>query len=646
MKNNVYLIILLLTIPLWHANVAAQDYTTWGLPQGAAARLGKGRITGNIAFSPDGSRLAVATSIGIWIYDARAEQPKPLDLLIGHTRKVTSIAFSPDGTTLASGSRDGTVRLWDVITGLPITVLKGHPTYVKCVAFSPDGTTLASGSYPLNQEEGATLLFWDIPTRQQRTILKEKTRTVTSVAFSPDRNRLVSISDVTGSIAQIKLDVLLWDMKTGQSKILHTEHQQEIVYAGFLPDGNTIVTASSDDTVKLWDATNRSHKMTITNQDIIGDIHFVTISPDGNTIAIGDYEAAHLFNANTGKHKITFEDDGKGALSVAFSPDGNTLATAGSVDNTIKLWNIQTQKLRTTIIGHTSSVSCLTFLPDKKTIVSGNRGGLAYLWDTHTKKHTATLGILDFGDIIDIGVDIDNNAIVTATRYGIVKRFDASKRLAHIRIPKKTLGDGRHAFPTIALSPDAKTIATAPWHNKPVRLWDTQTGRKITTLKQDDTLQVYAGQFSPDGTTLATSYHGTTIHLWDIQTSKIRTTLKTPTPFLVSDNVMAFSPNGTLLASIGERNTVRVWDINTKNEKIVIEIPNKRATCIRFSPDGTLIAIGISNGTTLLYHISIQKNIATLKGHTSGVNAATFSPNGNILATASNDGTILLWKIR
>ena len=134
----------------------AQHYTQWRLPEGAKARLGKGSITGDIVYSPDGTRLAVASSIGIWLYDAQTYQE--VALLTGHTADVMSVAFSPDGKTLASGADwpDNTVRLWDAVTGQHKRTLTGHTHFVNSVAFSPDGKTLASGS------RDGTVLLWEM----------------------------------------------------------------------------------------------------------------------------------------------------------------------------------------------------------------------------------------------------------------------------------------------------------------------------------------------------------------------------------------------------------------------------------------------------------------------------------------------------
>ena len=129
----------------------AQDSSQWHLPDGVIDRLGKGTVEA-IAYSPDGTRLAVGGGIGIWIYDMATHQE--VALLTGHTDVVLSVAYSPDGTTLTSGSYDGTVRLWDAATGDLRNTLEGHTSSVRSVAYSPDGTTLASGS------DDGTVLLW------------------------------------------------------------------------------------------------------------------------------------------------------------------------------------------------------------------------------------------------------------------------------------------------------------------------------------------------------------------------------------------------------------------------------------------------------------------------------------------------------
>ena len=144
MKNKLYFILtVLLTIFAFILNTFAQDHTRWELPEGAKVRFGKGSNR-EITYSQDGSKLAVASSIGVWIYDAQTGEE--LDLYTGHTGFVYSVAFSPDGNTLASGSYDSTISLWDVDTGEEKRILKGHTARVESVAFSPDGKTIASGS--------------------------------------------------------------------------------------------------------------------------------------------------------------------------------------------------------------------------------------------------------------------------------------------------------------------------------------------------------------------------------------------------------------------------------------------------------------------------------------------------------------------
>jgi WD40 repeat protein len=289
-----------------------------------------------------------------------------LQTLRAHTDRVNSVAFSSDGTTIGSASWDGTIKIWNVLSGQLRQTLTGHSDNVTAVAFSPMETIAASVS------EDTTVKTWEVQSGQERKTLRGHLNRVSAVAFSPDGSIVASASwDRT---------VKLWDLALEDVRWTLTGHLGRVTAVAFSPIEIVVASASEDATAKLWDASSGQEIQTLKGH--LGSVSAVAFSPDNSFVTSASEDATiKLWDLQSGRERQTLSGHYDRIKAIAFSPGGRVLASA-SWDSTIKLWDVRSAKEFRTIKGHYDYVRSVAFSPDGLIVASGSWDTDIKLWDT------------------------------------------------------------------------------------------------------------------------------------------------------------------------------------------------------------------------------------------------------------------------
>ncbi len=444
MKKLLFVLVLFTVAASCISPVSAQyaPFTQTGLPEGAIARLGKGDIQ-NIMYSPDGKKIAISGWQEISLF--HAESGQYITTLEGHEEHITGFTFSPDSKTIASGSNDGTARLWDANTGENLKTFNmqrtEHPNKIVSIdppKFSPDGKMIAFRS------KDNTLWLWDIQLKYMVKTMPSDHYHIRDFVFSNDGKILATRSKNEA--------VHLWNTETGQHINTITGLMHSLTFS---PDGNTLVTFL-DNWVELWHTSTgeKLNELLIPNVCNIQIIYTETGNP--HAITIHQNETVSLWDISTGKHIQVFEGDMKESLAglgraffrmtnktiisswntqIIVSPTQDTFVTLVE-DNPVRLWDIKTRKQIGKSIKPLKSKKNYTIVqysPDGKTIATipvglDQRGGTVRLWDVGTGKHLKTLKGHSNCDFNSVAFSPDSKTIATGHRDSTVLLWNIPSR--------------------------------------------------------------------------------------------------------------------------------------------------------------------------------------------------------------------------
>ena len=644
------------------------DVTTWELPEGAIARLGRG-ITADLAFSPDGESLAVATTIGVWLYELPTL--KPIALLATERGLVSTVSFSPNGQWIATSNWDGIVRVWETETQQCTAKIQG--TYwgrsPSQFAFSPDSQYLAASA---GDAYGGACV-WDAKTGMHVAGFKggrypkkeERLPKRFPVCFSPDGQCLAYVRD------QVSLGVRHIETKEHILYLKYSSKREYIQDFAFSPCGGFLAivsrypsTSRQKTELQVWDIEKETLEMA--DSDYGGDELIPAYASDG-TLRVADIykDKVVLWDASERAKLDTFEYQGQiRGKSFSFSYDGQQFAIA--TERELRLWHADAPLTVVSHVVHTLMVRTLFFMQGGKTLVSGyvGKSGIVF-WDVAQKSAQQTLNpsagqcaLSPCEEILATLIGENNETIeVLNVASGT---------------PIATLTKHQCDITALAFSPTGEHLVSGDEEGK-LYVWSVGSWGELEELIGHNR-QITGVAFHPNGSQVATTSYDHTARVWDVESGEqfgspsveftladaslykgdsreIQRRCKQKTKVL-GIRAVTFSPCGNLIAG-GLWGEVRLWDAATLEPCMGIILPENcsRVGVVVFSPCGQYLVSGswwneTDKVSIRVWEVATGENVHTFWSHPTDIQDLAFSPDGELLASGSFEGTILLWDMK